>query len=489
MLYRNIASKVSLNLRLFFITTFGILVTMLVVLSFSYRSFSRMIENRFQEKVSFVFKQMVSSTVLPLVFRDQKALERLAKLVLQEEEIVAVKITDALGKEIVSLGNFSSSEKCLSKPVTSKTSEEEGLVFSTDINPSKILGSVTLCYSTRSLRKRMRALLLKSLLVGLFLAFIIDIALYFLVSRAITRPLSQLVRRVRSVQGGELAFIPFEVSLPEVRELSEAFADMVSSLAHSQRALAESYEEMLRHRTLAEVGRLSLLIAHEIKNPLGIIQGALDILRKEEISPELKVRMLAYIEEEVKRLNDLVQHFLAFAKPKKLSFSTLNLYTVLTAMAEKTRLRYPDREIRLDLPQELIIKGDEHWLERAFTNIVYNAFEAGARSVWISGKQTKEGVVLSFADDGPGIPPEKKGEIFKPFFTEKIKGGVGLGLAVVDQIVRLHGGKIQIIDAPQGGALFKIFFPFSKTLYSQTKDGQKNGNNHSAQDQSKEKNC
>lgn len=445
-----------LNARLFLITTLGVLGTMVVVLFFSYRSFEQMMAARFQEKIRFLLRHLSSSAILALAFRDEKALARLAEVVFREEGVTGVVIEDATGRVMVRVGEPGPKDLRLAKMVVSKV-PEEGLVFGGERGP-KALGRVVIYFSTSAFERRMRRLLFQSIAVGLFLALLIDLLLYFLVSRAVTTPLKSLLDGVKRVQAGELSFDPPKVSLSEVRELSEAFAEMVNSLRESRAALARSYEEMLRNRTLAEVGRFSLMIAHEIKNPLGIIKGALDLLRKEEVSPEIRSQMISYIEEEVSRIDNLVKSFLTFARPKKLRFEPLELAELLEMVARKAGLEHQG-QVHLNLRNRPKIRGDASWLEQVFFNLIKNAFEAGAKNVWLELGEEKEAVLVKIYDDGPGIPDEKKKEVFKPFYTEKTKGGIGLGLAIAEQIIKLHGGSILLEDHPGGGALFIVIFP------------------------------
>ncbi len=446
-----------LNARLFLITTLGVLGTMVVVLFFSYRSFEQMMAARFQEKIRFLLRHLSSSAILALAFRDEKALARLAGVVFREEGVTGVVIEDAAGKVLVRLGEPGPKDLRLTKMVVSKV-PEEGLVFGGERGP-KTLGRVVIYFSTSAFKRRMRRLLFQSIAVGLFLALLIDLLLYFLVSRAVTTPLKSLLDGVKRVQAGELSFNTPRVSLSEVRELSEAFAEMVNSLKESRAALARSYEEMLRNKTLAEVGHFSLMIAHEIKNPLGIIKGALDLLRKEEVSPEIRAQMISYIEEEVSRIDSLVKSFLAFARPKKLRFEPLELAELLEMVARKAGLEHGKTQVHLNLKDRPKIRGDASWLEQVFFNLIKNAFEAGAKNVWLELEEEGEKVLVKIYDDGPGIPDEKKKEVFKPFYTEKTKGGMGLGLAIAEQIIKLHGGSIRLEDHPKGGALFSVILP------------------------------
>ena len=447
----------SLGKRVYLLTTLGLLGAMTISLLFSYRSFEAMMKERFEEKMRFLARHLTSSALLALAFRDEKTLERLARGVLEEEEVTGVEIRDASGKLLVRVGKPSPEDLVLRRRVVSRV-PEEGLVFGGMAGP-QVLGHIFIYYSTASFEARMRALLLKSLLAGLFFFLLVDLALYFLVSRAVSAPLRSLLRGVQEVQEGKLEFRPLAVSLPEVRELSEAFAAMVDSLRASRRELARSYEEMARNRTLAEVGRLSLLIAHEIKNPLGIIKGAIDILRKEEVPPEIRAEMISYIEEELSRIDNLVKSFLTFARPKKLRFERIDLRQVIEMAARKLSLGEKAPAFHLEIEEDLPFRGDPQWLEQVFFNLFTNAFEAGAKNIRVRARRDGDGLVVEIRDDGPGIPEEKREEVFKPFYTEKTRGGMGLGLAIVEQIVRLHGGEISLENHPEGGALFRIRFP------------------------------
>jgi len=451
--------KLNLNLRLFLITTLGVIATMSVVLGFSYRTFDKMMKKNFHEKIEFIVRQLESSAILALAFQDKITLKKLAENVLREEVILAIEIYGRNNKKLISIGRKNREAFKIEKTIiTSSLSQEE---FLTSLPRKSIfLGRIVLYYTDVPIKKKMQLLFLRSLLAGILLSILIDLTLYFLVSKAITDPLKELVKRVRHVQKGNLEFLPLEVSLPEVKELSQAFGEMVDSLLKSRKALAESYEKMLKNKTLAEIGKFSLLIAHEIKNPLGIIKGSLDILKKENIDPEVKKQMLSYIEEEVSRINDLVQNFLTFARPKKLNFEKINLAELLRSLSKKLTTD-KTKNIHLLITDDLTIIGDYYWLERVFINLIQNSFEVGAKNIWIKAEKREGEIRLYFEDDGPGIPEEKRSEIFKPFYTGKIKGGIGLGLAIVDQIVSFHKGKIEIGESQKGGALFVLKFPLS----------------------------
>ena len=452
--------RLSLNQRLLLITTLGVLATTLVAVFFAYQIFGQMMRQRFEEKMELLMRHLVSSAILGIIFRDRPNLERLSRVILQEEEVKAVVIEDARGRVLVKLGTPSEKDLLLKRPVKPALTSEN-LVFSAreEIKP---YGWVKIYYTTAPFERHMRVLLRRTLLAGLVLALLVDLLLYLLVTRAVTRPLEDLLQAVKRLKEGELVFEPRPVELPEVRTLAEAFSEMVASLKASREELARSYQEMARNQTLAEIGRCSLMIAHELKNPLGIIKGSLDILRKEEVSPEIKGQMFDYIEDEIRRIDHLIKNFLVFARPKKLKFEEVALKGLLEGIRQRFKTELPEKKFLIE-GEEVRLWGDVFWLEQAFYNLVRNAYEAGADTVWCHLKPQGGLVEIEIRDNGPGIPEDRLEEIFKPFFTDKVKGGTGLGLAIVDQIITLHGGRVEAANHPEGGAVFRVLLPLKES--------------------------
>ncbi len=452
-------SRLNLNQRLLLITTFGVLATTLVAVFLAYQIFGQMMRKRFEEKMNLLVRHLVSTAILGIIFHERTTLEKLSRTILQEEEVTAVIIEDAKGQILVKVGEPSIEDLLLKRAIRPEV-PQESLIFSTRKEP-RLYGWVKIYYTIAPFEKHMRLLLWRALGAGLILALAVDLFLYFWVTRAITYPLKDLLHAVKRLQEGELSFKARPGNLPEVKTLSQAFSEMVTSLKESQEALVRSYEEMAKNQTLAEIGRCSLMIAHELKNPLGIIKGSLDILRKEEVPAEIKAQMFSYIEEEIKRIDHLIKNFLIFARPKKLKLEKINLLSLLKTLKERISAEMPGKFFEIK-GQDTTFIGDFFWLEQAFYNLIRNAYEAGADKVWCQIKQEENKIILEIKDNGPGIPEEKLKEIFKPFYTDKTKEGTGLGLAIVEQIISLHNGNIEVQNHPEGGAIFRIIFPLKR---------------------------
>ncbi len=447
--------KLYLKQRLILITSSTVLVTALSVFLLSQQLFGSFMRERFFERLSLLSRHLASGVVLGIILRDKDMLSRFARSVMKEESIVAVEILTGDQKRLVLVGRPEAADGVIVEKVVPGSSQEP-------FQERRALGFVKLYYSTVHLDRLLHRLFWQVLLVSLLLALVMSLAGYFLITRALVRPLNELLRAVQRVEKGELHVKVSGKGLPETEELAQAFSEMLASLKASREELKRTYEEMLRTRSMAEIGRFSLSIAHEIKNPLGIIKGSLDILKKPAVPEEIRQEMIQYIEEEVRRLDNLIQNFLAFARPQRIKPQPVRPEEVLSSVARRLALEYGAERVEWEaeegLPQA---KLDAEHLERALLNLVKNAFEAGAKHVWLRAKREDSAVVFEVEDDGPGVPEDLREKIFEPFFTTKAKG-TGLGLSMVLQVVEAHGGRVELKERSPHGTLFRLVFKTDK---------------------------
>ncbi len=240
------------------------------------------------------------------------------------------------------------------------------------------------------------------------------------------------------------------------------------TLSEANRSLKLAQEEARRAERLAALGQLSAGLAHEIRNPLGVIKGSAEILNQKLGSADPMAKELAgYIYTEVNRVSALVSRFLDFARPSRLDLMASDLTHVverclktISGQGGCTRVKV-ERDFAPELPKVMI---DQDLCEQVFTNLLLNACEAmgeqgGELKIRIQRTSDQEnGVMVEIEDSGPGVPPELKEQIFNPFVTTK-KTGVGLGLAIVSKIVDAHGGSVKLISEPHHGACFRVTFP------------------------------
>lgn len=253
------------------------------------------------------------------------------------------------------------------------------------------------------------------------------------------------------------------------RHQTELYRDLAERLSETNRRLEQAQAEARRSERLAALGQLSAGLAHEIRNPLGVIKGSAEMLsQKLQAADELSRELAGYILTEVNRLGALVTEFLDFARPLHAQLQPADLTAVLDRVLDIVAARWKGKPVRVErhsangLPLVLL---DESLCEQAFLNLVQNAYEAmeehgGTLRVDMRPARQNglDGVQLQLSDTGHGVPNELLEEIFNPFVTTK-KTGVGLGLSIVSKIVDGHHGTIHVENSPQGGAVFTLFFP------------------------------
>jgi two-component system, NtrC family, sensor histidine kinase HydH len=256
----------------------------------------------------------------------------------------------------------------------------------------------------------------------------------------------------------------------EYRLHVQRYQELSQSLSEANRNLKQAQAEARRAERLAALGQLSAGLAHEIRNPLGVIKGSAELLNQKLAgSNPLSQELAGYIYTEVNRLSALVGRFLDFARPSRLDLRPEDLTSVMDKSLKAVEQQGASarvavhRAYALELPHVLI---DRELFEQAFTNLLLNACEAmgeigGQLTVRVHrGRDGKE-VIAEVEDSGPGVPPEMKEQIFNPFVTTK-KDGVGLGLAIVSKIVDAHGGTLKLISLPGQGACFRVTLPASE---------------------------
>ncbi|MGP0099937.1 MAG: two-component system sensor histidine kinase NtrB [Terriglobales bacterium] len=256
---------------------------------------------------------------------------------------------------------------------------------------------------------------------------------------------------------------------------TQLYRELAERLAETNRRLEHAQAEARRSERLAALGQLSAGLAHEIRNPLGVIKGSAEMLtQKLQASDELARELAGYISTEVNRLSALVTEFLDFARPLHAQPHPADLTALLDRVLQVVAGRFAGKsKVRVETSYESglpLVPLDESLCEQAFLNLVQNAYEAMEEKeegrlrvdVRLATKEDRPGVELRIADNGPGVPEELREEIFNPFVTTK-KTGVGLGLSIVSKIIDGHQGSIRVENALEGGAVFTLFFPLEET--------------------------
>lgn len=266
-----------------------------------------------------------------------------------------------------------------------------------------------------------------------------------------------------------LVFLPRLLKKRESKEENieiNAVMGAFSALGDEIKSLKEQL--MVRER-LAALGEVSAGIAHEFRNPMGVIAGYAKLLLNSLEHNDKRRELATGILKEIGEMNSIMEEMLKFSKSEPVKKADINLTKsiedVIQGMGENTD------KIDFDLAADILIKGDEILLKQAFKNLIRNALDAGDK-VWIEVKRgawgverqelgresQRDGVYITVRDNGKGIAAEDLKKIFMPFYTTK-QGGVGIGLALVQKIVTEHGGNISVKSMEGKGSTFKLFLP------------------------------
>ena len=318
-------------------------------------------------------------------------------------------------------------------------------------------------------------------------AVLLATLLSYAVARTITRPLAAITDTMRDVAAtGDLTR---KIALrhasrwddEDARLLATTFNTLTDSIARFQR-------EMSQKERLSALGRLSTVIAHEVRNPLMIIKAALHALRQADVSAATMREAIADIDEEVVRLNRIVNEVLDFARPIRFELAPADLNALCRESAAAAQAAGPGPTVHLDLDGTLpAVTTDAERLRIALVNMLVNARHAvearppesiaagGARlaldrgpvlsgtapsPVSLSTRAAGDRAIVLIADRGAGIDPADLPRVFDPYFTTK-RGGTGLGLAIARNIVDGLGGAISVTSTPGQGTEIRIDLPIA----------------------------
>ena len=247
-----------------------------------------------------------------------------------------------------------------------------------------------------------------------------------------------------------------------------------AALALRMRERQRLVSELHQHEKLAGMGRVVAGIAHEIRNPLGIIQSSAELLLSRPTAQDpVTGKILRAIFDEARRLSQTVSDFLDYARPRQPQQDKVDLFKTTRDVLAFLEPELSSRNVTVEIdfvPQRsgeegLHTFGDKDLLHRAIYNVLVNSMQAvgGNGRIIIAGRplassKTRDRVELSIADTGPGFPAENRERILDPFVTTK-DGGTGLGLPIVNNIITSHGGSMSLEDAPGGGALVRMTLP------------------------------
>lgn len=224
-------------------------------------------------------------------------------------------------------------------------------------------------------------------------------------------------------------------------------------------------EQLQQSEKLASIGQMVAILAHEIRNPLGIIKSSAEVLVKKENPDQYRIKKLCeVIVEEATRLSNVLSDFLEFARPKLPQLRPTSMHDLLQRVQRNLEHELKARDITWTIEHpdsyDLIFSADPDLLYQAFLNIAINAFAAmeSGGAMKVSMGADADTIWVDFLDSGRGIKEEHLGKIFTPFFTTH-QMGTGLGLSVVHNIVTAHGGQVEVTSEYGNWTRFRVLLP------------------------------
>ena len=297
-------------------------------------------------------------------------------------------------------------------------------------------------------------------------------------ARGINRSIFQLSVPIRDV-AGKLNEVVGPIAIladPSVEELETMLGNVSAQVASVVEQLHERLREVRRADQLAAVGQLAAGLAHELRNPLMCMKVLVQSAARRGHNTTLDSRDLQVLNEEITRLETLLQTFMDYARPAKLEKQETDLASIVGQTVDLLSGKAERRNVTIDCrlaEEQLTVEADAAQLRQVVLNLLLNALDtvpAGGK-VWVealhdhggridldSGAGGQPQVCLRVADNGRGLPKEERNRIFEPFFSTK-DTGVGLGLAICQRIIHAHGGELVAKDREGGGAVLEVILP------------------------------
>ncbi len=301
--------------------------------------------------------------------------------------------------------------------------------------------------------KRLLATLLILLVITIIGAVIIAIRL----ARTISRPVRELTELTAKIPDTDDISLQGVKGFSETNALAQSFDRMLGALASSRRRLVQMSK-------LAAVGEMSAMLAHEIRNPLGILRSSAQLMGRRTDLTERDREMIGYIISESDRINDLVTNLLERARPREPVMERREIAPIVEHVIEMLENKRNKKGLRLSFEppdRPWVCECDRDQMIQVFFNLIMNAMQAvtdGEGEISVRIYKKRHEICVDIDDNGPGVSSDKRDEILEPFVSNR-EGGMGLGLSIVVEILRSHGGYLQISQSEQQGARFTVCLP------------------------------
>ena len=302
----------------------------------------------------------------------------------------------------------------------------------------------------------------------------LGIIIFLAISILVIKPIGRLHSHVRQIEGGveklesgertRFPLLPEPESNDEIGDLCRDFNNLVNGLNASNAKLFELHQAQLEQADrLATTGEMAASIAHEIKNPIAGVLGALQVFDSETSQDNPRKEIIAEMVVQLQRINHAVDDLLSYARPVPPHFDKIDLNAIIQKTVSLLSSQVNGKKIAIEqqlLPEPLMIFADKKQLQQIVWNLILNGIQAieSTGTVIIKTSRVNSSVRVVISDTGRGILPEHIERIFKPFFTTKHKG-TGLGMTITKRIIEQHNGTIEIESQPGRGTSVTVTLP------------------------------
>jgi signal transduction histidine kinase len=355
--------------------------------------------------------------------------------------------------------------------------------------PDGRTGAVEVRHSLASVQRDFAAAIRERITARLVVLIFFVLAIVAVTRWSIARPIQALIRAARAVGSGDLTQRIEVRRADEVGALAEEFNRMAENLQRAHAALVEQSEERLRlerevqqTQKLAAVGMLAAEVAHEVGTPLNVVSGRAEALERVIPRDHPERRHLDVIVQQTDRIAGIIRSLLDYTRPRRSELRPEAVPPILARVATLLESRYRSKRVRIslalaeDLPR---VMADADQLQQVFINLLGNALDASppeatvevttgrepvlpeaGRAEIVRGKADPPLLDLHIVDRGPGMTGDELAHVFEPFFsTKKREQGTGLGLPIVEEIIRAHRGEVAMLSVPGHGTEAIIRLP------------------------------
>jgi len=306
---------------------------------------------------------------------------------------------------------------------------------------------------------------IKGIVIALAALAVLSFVILRLFEKLINQPISQLKEKMKRVQEGNLDIQFSPLKNDEIGSLAKNFNSMVNDMKKANQKIEELFSrQMEKAEHLASIGELAAGLAHEIKNPIAGMKGALEIINQKTDSSDPKKEIFSEILVQIDKINNVIHDLLSYAKPKEMSISLVNPDDAIQNAIKFAQTQISNKEIDIrfkGLENGTLAHIDTDKIQEVVLNLILNSISAidekGLITIELLQKGKNELEIL-FTDNGMGIKKEHLPQIFNPFFTTRSRG-TGLGLSICKKIIEAHKGSIEVESKEKEGTAFTIQLP------------------------------